>query len=114
MKLLFDQNISHKILNHLPELFSESTTIKNEGLINVPDREIWEFAKENGYSIVTQDSDFSHLTSLFGFPPKVIWIRAGNVSTKQITNIIMDHLEKTKNFIADHKHGCLEIIYTGK
>jgi predicted nuclease of predicted toxin-antitoxin system len=78
MKFLFDQNISHRILDRFPELFKESTSIKKEGLINESDKNIWEFAKLKNFVIVTQDSDFNDLTALFGFPPKIIWIRSGN------------------------------------
>ena len=74
MRFLFDQNISHRILAMLPEKFSDSSSIKKEGLINSTDREIWDFAKKNNFIIVTQDSDFNDLNLLLGFPPKIIWI----------------------------------------
>ncbi|SHE69260.1 hypothetical protein SAMN05444274_102123 [Mariniphaga anaerophila] len=77
MRFLFDQNISHRILKLLPENYSGSTTVKQEGLTNSPDKEIWEFAKTNKFIIVTQDSDFNDINSLYGFPPKIIWIRTG-------------------------------------
>ena len=48
MKLLFDQNISYRILNLLSNDFSGSTHVKKEGLVNESDRVIWEFAKTNG------------------------------------------------------------------
>lgn len=70
MRFLFDQNISHRILKCLPEKYSDSTTVKNEGLINATDREIWEYAKTKAYIIVTQDSDFNDLTSLYDFLPR--------------------------------------------
>ena len=81
MRLLFDQNISHRILKLLSPQFLESSTVKAEGLINASDLEILEFAKHNNFTIVTQDSDFNDLNILKGFPPKVIWIRTGNIST---------------------------------
>lgn len=87
MKLLFDQNISHKVLQYLPKEFFGSTSVKQEGLINDPDRNIWEYAKTNNFTIVTQDSDFNDLNSLIGFPPKVIWVRTGNLNTKQIAEV---------------------------
>lgn len=60
MKLLFDQNISFRILRKLPEAYSGSSHIKTEGLMNASDYEIWEFAKLHQFTIVTQDSDFSY------------------------------------------------------
>jgi len=55
MKLLFDQNISFRILKKLSEAYSGSSHIKTEGLMNAPDLEIWEYAKNQHFIIVTQD-----------------------------------------------------------
>jgi predicted nuclease of predicted toxin-antitoxin system len=110
MKLLFDQNISHRILQFLPEEFDGSSHVKTEGLINLPDRQIWDFAKQRDFIIVTQDSDFNDLNSLYGFPPKIIWVRAGNLSTKAIFEILMDHLSNLQSFIDDPNFGSFEII----
>ncbi len=89
MRCLFDQNISYRILKHLPSSFSESTTVSKERLLNKLDVEIWEFSKKNNYVIVTFDSDFNDLSSLFGFPPKVIWIRSGNLDTETISELLV-------------------------
>lgn len=109
MRFLFDQNISFRILKSLPDILSDSSHVKKEGLINSPDREIWEFAKRNNYTIVTQDSDFNDLNSLYGFPPKVIWIRTGNLKTQSIIEILLNHLYEIEKFIADDTFGCFEI-----
>jgi predicted nuclease of predicted toxin-antitoxin system len=45
----------------LSEKFIGSSHIKKEGLINAADKQIWDFAKNNEYTIVTQDSDFNDL-----------------------------------------------------
>jgi predicted nuclease of predicted toxin-antitoxin system len=82
MKLLFDQKISHRILQLLPDQLKDSSRVKIEGLINSPDRQIWDFAKLNSFTIVTQDSDFSDLNTLFGHPPKVIWIKSRESSNQ--------------------------------
>ena len=110
MRLLFDQNISHRILKKLPELFSGSTSVKAEKLINAPDQEIWEFAKKNDFTIVTQDSDFNDLISLHGPPPKVIWIRTGNLKTNQIVEILIGYFSEIENFLGNDKYGCFEIV----
>ena len=109
MKLLFDQNISYRILRLLPEEFSDSAHIKSEGLINSSDFDIWEFAKKKDYIIVTQDSDFNDLNSLYGFPPKIIWIRAGNLKTHTILKALQENLKTIDLFLENNKYGCFEI-----
>lgn len=113
MRFLFDQNISHRILKILPEAFSDSTSAKKEGLIDASDKEIWDFAKINNYIIVTQDSDFNDLNSLYGFPPKIIWIRTGNLKTQSIVDILISHNDEIKQFLNDHNYGCFEIFRLG-
>ena len=110
MRFLFDQNISHRILHRLPDLFKESASVKGEGLINEPDRVIWEFARRNNFVIVTQDSDFNDLTALHGFPPKIVWIRSGNLKTDEIADLLIKKLNSIQEFIKDENLGCLEII----
>ncbi len=56
MKFLFDQNISYRILQKLPDKFEDSSHVKSDNLMNASDRDIWEFAKQNGFIIVTQDA----------------------------------------------------------
>ncbi|MBL7113658.1 MAG: DUF5615 family PIN-like protein [Bacteroidales bacterium] len=110
MRFLFDQNISHRILTRLPDFFSASTSVKEVGLINAPDIEIWEFAKKLDYNIVTQDSDFNALNALHGFPPKIIWIRTGNLRTQQIVELLVENTKEIENFLANSKFGCFEIV----
>jgi predicted nuclease of predicted toxin-antitoxin system len=110
MRLLFDQNISHRILKVLSERFLGSSSVKNENLINSLDKAIWEFAKESNYTIVTQDSDFNDLNLLNGFPPKVIWIRAGNIKTDELAKILEDHFYELEEFEKNSNYGCFEII----
>ena len=55
------------------------------------DRSLWDYARENGFTLVTQDADYSELSEVLGFPPKVIWIRHGNCSTTKIESILRQH-----------------------
>jgi predicted nuclease of predicted toxin-antitoxin system len=110
MKLIFDQNISHRIIELLPEQFVGSTSVKIEGLLNANDRQIWNYAKEHVYTIVTQDSDFNDLSKLYGFPPKVIWIRTGNLRTSDILKILVDYYQELVKFNLNEVLGCFEIV----
>lgn len=87
MKLLFDQNLSPQLVVNLADLFPKSTHVWKESLDRAQDNEIWEYANKNDYLIVSKDSDFSEISFIRGFPPKVIWIRRGNCSTKDIEEL---------------------------
>ena len=75
MKLLFDENLSRKLVVRLAELFPESAHVAEAGLVQSPDRDIWEFAKTGNLVIVSTDSDFYEFATTIGPPPKVVWLR---------------------------------------
>jgi len=112
MKLLFDQNISFRLVKAINSEIPESKQVRELGLDNKTDKEIWTFAKENGYSIVTFDSDFFDLSNLLGSPPKIIWLRFGNRNTQALIEIILRKRHVIKEFLTD-KHltefSCLEL-----
>jgi predicted nuclease of predicted toxin-antitoxin system len=88
MKLLFDHNLSPRLVSHLADLFPNSTHVYLLGLDQVSDVEIWQYAKDHGYLIVSRDADFSELSVLHGYPPKLIWLRRGNCTTKPVELIL--------------------------
>jgi len=95
MKLLLDENLSRRIVPSLQEAFPGSTHVALVGLERADDREVWDFAKRNDFVIVTKDSDFTDLLSLFGYPPKVIMLTMGNVKNSQV----VETLNRTKQLI---------------
>ncbi|KOR29531.1 hypothetical protein TI05_15070 [Achromatium sp. WMS3] len=99
MTLLFDQNLSPKLAILLKDLFPASTHVRNVGLRDASDLKIWEFAKQNGFTIISKDSDFQQKSFLLGFPPKVIWLRIGNSSVQEIMHIIQSHSLEIHTFI---------------
>lgn len=84
MKLLFDHNLSPRIPAILAADLPGSKHVHEFGLEQAADWEVWQFAKANGFCIVSKDSDFSDWGQVFGFPPAVVWVRTGNCSTKDI------------------------------
>ena len=112
MRLLFDQNISFRLVKGIRDIFPSARQVRELKLENATDREIWEYAKKEGYSIVTFDSDFYDLTLLLGIPPKVIWLRLGNTSTDTLIDFIRKHSQLIIEFIEDKANerlGCLEL-----
>ncbi len=101
MKLLFDQNLSHRLVRALADIYPDCQHVRNVGLKEASDTEVWNFARDNGYAIVSKDSDFHQRSLVLGFPPKVVWVRLGNCSTKAVEQILRVHFEDVEQFEAD-------------
>src|SRR5689334_24996573 len=101
MKLLFAQNLSFKLCQTVADLFPDSVHVRALGLSEVGDQAIWEYAKANDLTIVSQDVDFAEMATLLGSPPKVIWLRAGNQSTTTLSTLLRRHAEMIMTFASD-------------
>lgn len=110
MKLLFDQNLSYKLISRLSDIFPDSTHLKFHNLSFEDDLAIRNFALNHDFTIVTQDSDFYDLAMLMGSPPKIIWIRSGNTSTKHIENLLRNNTMLVHHWISDNDLHCLELM----
>jgi len=110
MKLLFDENISYRILPLLKDHFEQAESIFNVKSVK-EDLEIWNYAKRNGFTIVTFDEDFYDWQLLKGFPPKIIWLRMGNTPTKFLAERLIAEKDQIKRLIDDSELGVLEIYY---
>jgi predicted nuclease of predicted toxin-antitoxin system len=112
MNLLFDQNISFRIEKKISSDPLAAKHISSLVLNNANDLEIWNFAKKEGYVIVTFDSDFYDISILNGCPPKIIWLRKGNLTTNQVADLIQEKHLLICNFIMNpdkENVACLEI-----
>ncbi len=97
MKLLFDENLSHHLVEALSDLYPGSTHVREVGLEEADDRTIWSFAIEHDYVIVTKDSDFPERVLIEGGPPKILWLQLGNCSTAEIGALLRNaHREITE------------------
>lgn len=110
MKLLFDANISWRILKLIENEFPNCLHVKNIPL-NQPatDNEIWKFAKENNFTIITHDDDFEKLLLQKSIPPKVIILKSFNQNTKQIATTLLAKKEIIESFINNEELMILEI-----
>lgn len=109
MKLLFDQNLSFKLCQRLVDLFPDSSQVRLLGLAEADDHALWQYAHDNGFTLVSQDSDFADMSTLFGPPPRVIWLRCGNQPTVYIEKLLRDHANTIGAFDHDPAAACLEI-----
>ena len=55
MKLLFDENLSSKLPCLLVTLFRDRAHARECGLRGLPEGDVWEYARANGFTIVSKD-----------------------------------------------------------
>ena len=91
MKLLFDENLSPKLPTFLEKQFPESIHVRDCGLKGKPDLAIWEFARANGFTLVSKDGDFYQRSILLGPPPKFVWLCVGNCTRNDLVKLILKY-----------------------
>jgi predicted nuclease of predicted toxin-antitoxin system len=109
MKLLIDQNISHRIIHKAT--YPDAVHVRDLNLHDKNDPEIFMFARKRGYhAIVTLDEDFSFLLQSHGIPPKIVWLRTGNCSTSELAKVLLAKQSEILQFIESEQHDCMEIF----
>ncbi len=109
MKLLLDENLSRRMIPALKDVYPDSSQVAFLELNEADDRAIWEYAKKEGYAIVTQDADFHEQALLAGGPPLVIWLRCGNQAKKVILEKLLAYQKHIEEADQDPEIWCIEI-----
>jgi predicted nuclease of predicted toxin-antitoxin system len=92
LKLLFDANLSPKLVHRLAELFPDSVHVFDTGLARfTSDEVIWQYAAAHEFTIVSADSDFLDLSKSRGAPPKVVRLENCNYRTSQVEDLLRRH-----------------------
>lgn len=111
MKLLFDANISYRIVKKLQKEFAGSLHVSRTGLATpILDRSIWEFAQKNDFTIVTFDEDFYEFANLYGAPPKIIWLRFAPQITPVIVEKLIHHKTEIEALLTEDETDLLELF----
>ena len=101
MKLLLDQNLSPRLCDRLRDIWTDGAHVRAVGLAAADDSAIWAYASQHGFTIMSKDGDFSGRSSLYGAPPKVIWLALGNCSTSEIEVHLRRHRGEIESFVAE-------------
>ena len=101
VRLLFDQNLSHRLRSILEREFPACAHVRDFGLERADDETVWSLARQAGYMIVSKDEDFHQRSFLHGHPPKVVWLRVGNCSTDEVAEVLRRHAAELLAFDAD-------------
>ena len=109
MRLLFDQNLSHRLLVALEDIFPGSLHVRLLGMAEVDDLAIWNYALAHHLVIVTQDADYSDWNKLRGAPPKIVWLRCGNASVDEIHSKLRSAAERIRLLDTDIEVEIVEV-----
>ena len=111
IKLLLDANLSYRLVKKLSDNYPNCIHVSKTGLPNpAKDIQIWEWAKNEGFIIVSNDADFERLLYTFGFPPKVVLFKTGNQRTEYIANTLISKFSDIEDFFQSDEIGMLEIV----
>ena len=108
-RLLFDQNLAHRLVKQLHGLYPGSLHVRDVGLASAGDTEIWDYAAAHGLVIVTKDDDFRQRSIVRGAPPHVVWLRVGNCRTSEIETLLSSRVESIRDLMSDPE-GALLIL----
>ena len=113
MKLLLDENISHRLLKLIDEDFPGSIHVNFADVPLRTDHVIWNYAKAHHFTILTFDSDFVQIAALRGTPPRVILLNLRNPSYPEIARLLLARKSSIGEFVADDSSdaaGVMELL----
>ena len=98
MNLLFDENLSARLVELLAEEFPASAHLEQALGRGRTDAEVWQHAIAHGCAIVSKDNDFRQQAFMSGPPPKVIWLEAGNAGTEKLVELLRAQRRQVNRF----------------
>jgi predicted nuclease of predicted toxin-antitoxin system len=107
--LLFDQNLTPRQIRLLSDVYPECSHVHDLGMDTASDTELWNYAAERGYTIVSKDADFHQRSLLRGAPPKVVWIRQGNCSVSETADLLRERFTAVERFHAKEEAAFLSL-----
>ena len=110
MKLLFDENLSRTLVARLQDIFPGSNHVVLLGLEHTPDKEIFRYARENEFVLVTKDSDFNDLVAVSTDAPGIVWVRTGNCTTTDLELLLRKHALQIAEVSASRNVGLLMLF----
>jgi predicted nuclease of predicted toxin-antitoxin system len=107
VKLLLDENVSHRLVPELAQAYPGSAHVRDVGLRGASDGAVWDYAREFDFVVVSKDNDFRQRSFVQGAPPKVIWLEVGNARTALIAALLRDRAAEILAFDQDPEASLL-------
>jgi predicted nuclease of predicted toxin-antitoxin system len=98
---LFDENLSFRLVRELADVYPDSAHVRDIGLRGAADQVVWAYAAQQRFLLTSKDADFYQRSLVFGAPPKVLWLRFGNVSTAAMAVLLRQRYVAVRRFHED-------------
>ncbi len=112
MKLLLDENLSRRLVPFLQHDYPGSSQVALIGLESASDTVVWQYAKTNGFVILTRDADFQELSLVWGQPPQIIWLKTQNPSRAVALALLLKHRAAIEQALIEQGLASVEISGT--
>jgi predicted nuclease of predicted toxin-antitoxin system len=109
MKLLLDENLSRRLVPFLQDAYPGSSQVVLLGLESASDLTIWEYARSNGFVIVSRDADFEQLSASLGQPPQIVWLNVQNQSKAAVLNLLINNRQAIETALEEDRRTCIEL-----
>ena len=109
-RLLFDQNLSPRLVERLDDRFGGSVHVLDVGLSKASDAEVLEFAAHLDMTIVTKDKDFADMVTVRDGVPRVLWVMLGNATTDEVAEAIIDAADSILELLDDPAVQIVQLV----
>lgn len=100
MNIWIDAQISPSMAAWIRDNYAvDAVAVRDLGLRDATDFEIYQAARKNQAVVMTKDSDFILLVDRLGPPPQIIWITCGNTSNARLKEILANALSKALDLL---------------
>ncbi len=100
MRICLDAHLSPQIAQWISKQFGiEAVPVRDIGLRDASDEEIFFQTRKAQTIVMTKDSDFIRLIDQYGIPPQVIWLTCGNTSNENLKRILTTTLKEALSLL---------------
>lgn len=100
MTFIIDENLSWRLIRLMSDEFPGIQHVNQCNLERADDHAVWAFAKTNQLALLSKDDDMRELVQANGPPPKLVWLKLGNVSTSEIARTLKAHAPEIRGFLS--------------
>jgi predicted nuclease of predicted toxin-antitoxin system len=109
MKLLLDENLSRRLVPFLVNDYPGTSQVSLLGMEQASDMALWQFAKNEGFVIVTRDPYFQEIALVHGHPPSIIWLKTDNPGKAVTSKLLLDYREHMIQALEKDGLGIIEL-----